>query len=251
MIPKREILFGAVRARVAAVAFDKDGTLLATEPFWRELYRLRFRLVAEEAGTEAAEEWRETMGVSPDLVFDRGGPFTLGSFEDEGLVTAVVLYRHTRRPWDECRRRGLEITARSNEMLDLRRAVQPLPGAVEAVTRLKAAGLAVGVVTSDNVERTVASMELAGLPASVWDFVLGAESVPRHKPAPDMIHRAAEQTGIAPEAFAVVGDSRVDMMMAKSAGALAVGVRELGRASAGVEELADVVLDGVYEIRVP
>lgn len=243
-----EVSFGARRAAVRAVAFDKDGTLLATEPFWRELFRLRYDLVCQAAGAVAARHWQDLMGISEAGEFDRTGPFALGSLEDEALVTAVALYSHTRKPWDQCRQDGMALIVRSNDLLDLGRAVQLLPRAREVVLSLKEAGIAVGVVTSDFVQRAVAGLELAGLPPSTWDFVIGAESVRVHKPAPDMILLASKLTGVAPCDFAVVGDARVDMLMARQAGALAVAVRENGRTASGVTDLADVVIDGVASI---
>lgn len=249
MTDSRLVWFGKHAAVVRAVAFDKDGTLLATGPFWQQLCRLRYKLVAEAAGPEAADRWRELVGISPDWVIDRTGPFGVGSMDEEVLVTAMAFYLATRAPWDQCRRQAAEIIHRTNTTLDPASAVQPLPGARDAVLRLKEAGLAVGVITSDYVERAVASLELIGLPASVWDFVLGAESIPRHKPAPDAVFEAASRIGATPQAFAIVGDSPVDMQMARSSGALAVGVREEGQTARGLEDIAEVVLDGVYEIR--
>lgn len=243
------ILFGSFAARVAAIAFDKDGTLLATEPFWRELYRIRYEQVLKIVGPAAAEEWREVLGASQDGRFDRGGPFTVGSAQEEMHLTAGVIYRHTRWPWDVCRRHGEEVFRRTDELIDLTRVAQPLPGVVETVKALKDRGLAVGIVTSDTADRALRSMELAGVSADTWDFVLGAESVERHKPAPDLILEASRITGVPPSQFAVVGDSRVDMEMAKNAGSLAVGVRENGNVGPGVEDVADVVIDGVKDIK--
>jgi phosphoglycolate phosphatase len=63
------------------------------------------------------------------------------------------------------------------------------------------------------------------------DVVLGAHG-PRHhfanrapsKPHPGMVLQALEETGVAPEDTAIIGDSTYDMAMAKAAGALALGV---------------------------
>jgi hypothetical protein len=137
-----EVSFGARRAAVRAVAFDKDGTLLATEPFWRELFRIRYDLVCQAAGAVAARHWQDLMGISEAGEFDRAGPFALGSLEDEALVTAVALYSHTRKPWDQCRQDGMALIVRSNDLLELGRAVQLLPRAREVVLSLKEAGIA-------------------------------------------------------------------------------------------------------------
>jgi phosphoglycolate phosphatase len=246
----RLVWFGPRSCAVRAIAFDKDGTLLATGPFWQQLAHLRHALVAEAAGERAAGIWLELMGIAPGWTIDRTGPFALGSFEEEVQVTAVALYRATGLPWTRCKAQAAEIIHRSNMALDPADFAQLLPGAREVVLGAKAAGLAVGVITSDFVQRAVASLEHVGLPASTWDFILGAESVPSHKPAPDAVLEAARLTCVPPEAFAVVGDSPVDMQMARAAGALAVGVRENGAETLGLSAVAEVVLDGVYEIRI-
>ena len=47
--------------------------------------------------------------------------------------------------------------------------------------------------------------------------------VPR-KPAPDMVHMAAEKLGLAPERCIYVGDSEVDVLTAKNAGMVCLSV---------------------------
>lgn len=44
------------------------------------------------------------------------------------------------------------------------------------------------------------------------------------KPHPDMIHRAVRETGVAPAAVVMVGDTSFDMEMARAAGVQAIGV---------------------------
>ena len=188
------------------------------------------------------------MGAGPDGSFDRGGPAALGSPLEESLVTATVLYRHTRLPWDVCRERAWELITAASASLDMSQAVRPAPGAVAAVLRLKAAGLKVGVATADSVAGARATLGSAGFPPDLWDFVLGADSVARQKPAPDLIREAARLIGVDPSTFAVVGDARVDMLMARQVGALAVAVREDGEVAPGVAELADVVIPGLAAI---
>jgi len=52
------------------------------------------------------------------------------------------------------------------------------------------------------------------------DLYLGGDSVPpdRHKPAPDLVLLAMDRLGVAPGRTAVVGDTRTDMRMGRSAG---------------------------------
>jgi HAD superfamily hydrolase (TIGR01549 family) len=54
--------------------------------------------------------------------------------------------------------------------------------------------------------------------------VVGAQTTPRMKPYPDPLEFAAEKMGVAPENCLMIGDTTVDMLTARAAGAQAVGV---------------------------
>ena len=70
----------------------------------------------------------------------------------------------------------------------------------------------------------------------------------RPKPAPDIVFAFADAVGLAPREIAVVGDNRVDLEMARSAGAIAVGVLTGNAAASDLEPLADVILPSVREV---
>src|SRR5438128_2264282 len=55
-------------------------------------------------------------------------------------------------------------------------------------------------------------------------LVLGGDSVPRKKPAPDPILRAASGLGVEAPECTVVGDTENDVRAGKAAGARAIGV---------------------------
>jgi histidinol-phosphate phosphatase family protein len=113
--------------------------------------------------------------------------------------------------------------------------VQPMPGAKQALDRLRAAGLRLGVVTNqsglargrftadqmDAVNRRVE--ELLG-PFDTWQVCPhddGAGCGCR-KPAPGMVTAAAAALGVAPWRCAVVGDIGRDMEAALAAGATGI-----------------------------
>jgi phosphoglycolate phosphatase-like HAD superfamily hydrolase len=100
--------------------------------------------------------------------------------------------------------------------------VRPLPGAMEAVTALRAvAGIAHGVVTG-NVQSTVpVKLRAAGYDPA-W-FPIGAyghESVSRNDLPPLALRRAAELTGraYAPDEVWVIGDTVSDVECARASG---------------------------------
>ena len=97
-----------------------------------------------------------------------------------------------------------------------------LPGVGDTLLALQAAGRDLGVCSNKPVaitERLLAGMELAGRPlADLFDCVLGPESVPRRKPAPDMLREAMTRTGHDASDTLYVGDMSIDVATARAAG---------------------------------
>jgi histidinol-phosphate phosphatase family protein len=115
------------------------------------------------------------------------------------------------------------------------RGVRPVAGAREALDRLRAAGIALGVVTNQPRvgEGDLSENELAAIHAHI-DDVLGpfqtwnvcthartAECACR-KPRPELVLAAAKTLGIAPSACVVVGDIGSDVEAATAAGARSI-----------------------------
>lgn len=115
---------------------------------------------------------------------------------------------------------------------DDERRVVPMPTAVAAVTRARAAGCRVGVITNQSgIARGLVSRE--GL-SRIHDRVtalFGEFDVWRvcphgpddgcscRKPAPGMVSSAAAELGVAPERVVVIGDIAADIDAASAAGA--------------------------------
>jgi phosphoglycolate phosphatase len=78
--------------------------------------------------------------------------------------------------------------------------------------------------------------------------VIGGDDLNTRKPDPEGLHRLCAAAGVAPEEAALVGDSAVDILTAKNAGALSVGVR-WGYDREGVErEGPDVAINHPAEL---
>jgi phosphoglycolate phosphatase-like HAD superfamily hydrolase len=100
----------------------------------------------------------------------------------------------------------------------------PVTGLVETLAILTGRDLALGVATSDGTAATRAALAMLGV-SPYLPHVFGYDSVPRPKPAPDMVHAFAAATGLDPGEIAVVGDNVHDLHMARAAGAgAAIGV---------------------------
>jgi histidinol-phosphate phosphatase family protein len=113
--------------------------------------------------------------------------------------------------------------------------VQPMPGAREALARLRAAGVPTAVVSNQSgvARGRLTPAQVTAVNARLDDLVgpLGPVEWCPHgpgdgcdcrKPAPGLILRAAARLGVAPEECAVIGDIGADVEAARAAGARGV-----------------------------
>lgn len=111
-------------------------------------------------------------------------------------------------------------------------AVRPVPGAAEALARLRAAGVATAVVSNQSgvARGLLTPAQVDAVHARLADLVgpLGPVLVCPHgpdegctcrKPAPGLVLAAAARLGVAPHECAVVGDIGSDVEAALRAGA--------------------------------
>jgi D-glycero-D-manno-heptose 1,7-bisphosphate phosphatase len=147
--------------------------------------------------------------------------------------------------------------------------VVPVPGARRAVQALRAAGVAIGVVTNqsaiargsatrEQVDATNARVdELIG-PFDVWEVCPHGpdDDCACRKPRPGMVLRAAERLGVAPDECVVIGDIGADMAAARAAGAAGILVptdatraEEIDDADVATESLVDAVALVLHSLR--
>jgi HAD superfamily hydrolase (TIGR01509 family) len=105
------------------------------------------------------------------------------------------------------------------EMLPERR---PLPGAVELLGELRKEGIPHGIATSGRRPEIDASLDALGLGDET--VVVERGHVDRAKPEPDLFLTCAERIGISPADCYVVGDAVWDLLAARRAGMLSVGL---------------------------
>ncbi|MCF0091235.1 (S)-2-haloacid dehalogenase 4A [Micromonospora sp. MH99] len=98
------------------------------------------------------------------------------------------------------------------------RAYRPYPDAVRALTRVRAAGLAVGVLTNGSTGRQTGKLRAIGL-LGLCDVVCVSQDLAAAKPDPDAFLRACERLGQPPGAVLMVGDNHEwDVRAARAAG---------------------------------
>ena len=123
------------------------------------------------------------------------------------------------------------------ELLPERR---PLPGAVQLLADLRAAGVVHGIATSGRRPEIDASLEALGVAPDL--VVVERGDVERAKPEPDLFLACAERLGVSPGECYVIGDAVWDLLAARRAGMLSVGLL-----SGGYGE-AELTSAGAYRV---
>jgi HAD superfamily hydrolase (TIGR01509 family) len=184
---------------VTALIFDLDGTLIDTV----YAHVFAWQRALSEAGL-TIDGWRihRRIGMSGGL-FARAVARELGRRLTQEEVEAVQ-NRHGQL---------------FRELLPERR---PLPGAVELLRELREAGIPHGIATSGRRPEIDASLDALGVgPETV---VVDRGDVRRAKPAPDLFLEAQARIGAAPADCYVIGDAVWDLLAARRAGMLSVGL---------------------------
>jgi len=120
--------------------------------------------------------------------------------------------------------------------------VVPLPGTAELLATLTELGLPWAIATSGR--REVANRTLALLDVPPHVPIVTRDEVAHAKPDPDLFLRAAEKLGAPIAHSIVVGDSVWDLLAARRAGALGIGLLSGGY---GADELQNAGAYRVYE----
>lgn len=101
--------------------------------------------------------------------------------------------------------------------------VRPLPGAVRLLEHLRRVGIPFAIATSGRMITAKYNLEALGVDADTT-VVVTRDDVRRGKPDPDLFVAAAERLGADVEASVIVGDSIWDMLAARRARGLGVGL---------------------------
>jgi HAD superfamily hydrolase (TIGR01509 family) len=119
---------------------------------------------------------------------------------------------------------------------------QPLPGAIEILADLRRHRVPHGIATSGRRPEIDASLEVLGVPEDM--VVVERGEVARAKPEPDLFLACAERLGVPAASCYVVGDAVWDLLAARRAGMLSIGLLSGGY---GADELLAAGAFRVYD----
>jgi len=205
---------------VPAFLFDLDGTLI--DSVYQHV--LAWREALEHAGTELSV-WRihRRIGMSG------------------GLLPVHALLRETGRKMTAVDRENLQ-KWHAEAYQKFVSQVRPLPGAVGLLATLSKANVPYAIATSGRLESAQPSLEALEINRGVP--VVTRDEVRHAKPDPDLFFAAAARLGVSIHDAVVVGDSVWDLLAARRARALGVGLASGGY---GPEELERAGAYRVYD----
>ena len=136
---------------------------------------------------------------------------------------------------------GKALQARHGELFrELLPERKPLPGAVELMRFLQDAKLKFGIATSGRRPEIDASLDALGIAPDVP--IVQRSDVARAKPEPDLFFACQRKLGVEPRDCYVIGDAVWDLLAARRAGMLSIGLLTGGY---GEDELAKA---GAYRV---
>jgi HAD superfamily hydrolase (TIGR01509 family) len=119
--------------------------------------------------------------------------------------------------------RAQAVDRRAGEIFsELNRDPRPLPGVVELLRALDAAGVPWAIATSSRREQVATSVEALSLPRP--PTIVDGSHVAQAKPAPDLLLYAADQLDLPTHRCWYAGDATWDMRAARAASMVGVGV---------------------------
>jgi beta-phosphoglucomutase family hydrolase len=182
---------------IGAVLWDMDGVLVDTAPFHYQAWRALFAGLGKDLSDE---EFRRTFGLRNDDILRAN----LGDMPPERLT--------------ELGRRKEELFREA-----IRGKVQPLPGAVALVRRLRESGVKTAVVSSAPRQNVETLLDALGI-SDGFDALVAEEDAERGKPDPQGFLVAAERLGERPEDCVVIEDAPGGVEAAKRAGMRCIGL---------------------------
>jgi HAD superfamily hydrolase (TIGR01549 family) len=193
-----------------AFLFDLDGTLV--DSVYQHV--LAWREALEESGIELAV-WRihRRIGMS-------GGLFVNALLREIGRTVT---------------REQVERMQQAHMQAFLRQAgqVRPLPGARELLSYLSSQEVKWAIATSGRQQSAQPALDMLGVGSDV--VIVTRDQVAHAKPDPDLFEAAAFRLGVSIESSIVVGDSVWDLLAARRARALGVGLLSGGYGEAELQ----------------
>ena len=199
---------------IAAVIFDKDGTLADGRAYLMQLgWERSHRLDQWHPG--AGDRLRRAFGIDGHFL-DPFGLLAVGTHQENAIAAATYL-AETGCSWQNALHHVQDIFHKADQALPPKAAhTPPFPGIAALLEHLSEAGLKLAVLSSDSQENVTAFLEQHNL-QHFFQGWMGAEPGKPNKPDPALVDDLCRQLGVPPAAAVMIGDTPGDLQMAMAA----------------------------------
>lgn len=222
---------------IAAIIFDKDGTLFDFDATWGAWAR---NAMLELSAGDAAQAARLGGVIGYD--------YAAGRFARDSVVIAGTVFEVAERLLPEVPGLAMAELIATLDAVAQRAPQIPAVDLPRCLGGLRASGRRLGIATNDAEASARVHLAKAGV-ADYFEFIAGYDSGHGAKPAPGQLLAFAAKIGVAPRQVAMVGDSLHDMAAARAAGMRAVAVLTGPAQRETLAPAADVVLNTIDDLQ--
>ncbi|MCL6742899.1 phosphoglycolate phosphatase [Kosakonia sp. R1.Fl] len=204
---------------IQGIAFDLDGTLVDSAPgLTAAVDSALYALELPQAGEARVVTW---IGNGADVLMERAFNWARQERTSQRVAQGKPDVGHDIPQEEQIRmlrklfNRYYEETVEEGSFL--------FPDVAQTLAALHAKGLPLALVTNKPTPFVAPLLEALGI-AQYFTFVVGGDDVVNKKPHPEPLLLVCKKLNIQPHELLFVGDSRNDILAAKAAGSVCVGM---------------------------
>lgn len=183
-----------------AVIFDMDGVMVDSEPYHYSADSEIFSMLGLDLGSQERDQF---LGISASDMY----------------ACLISRYKLNQTPEELL---DLDISLRKQHLLPPRTYLEPFPGLIPLLERLKALQIPLAVASSSVQELVIPILAGTGT-AHFFSQIITGDQVSRAKPDPEIFILAAQKLKIHPGQCVVIEDSANGIRAARSAGMRCIG----------------------------
>lgn len=226
---------------IKGILFDKDGTLLKFNEIWIQIANEVIEELLESIGEKENEALKEKLSDSIGFrngKIDEKGYLASGTSLDISTAFNSVLPKEMPHLHQWLSERLLHKT---REQID---NVKPVCNLDLLFSALNDKGIITGIATSDDYETTILCLQQLGI-ANYVQFI-GTADLYKKKPDPEVVEEFCNKFHLKREEVVIVGDTVIDMQLAKNSNAkYGIGVMSGVGSYKELSQLAHYVIPSV------
>lgn len=221
--------------QVKAIIFDKDGTLMAFDPYWAAVADAALSALSLQLGVGQYQyEMKRSIGLLGNTT-EKNSIIQKGTYEQAAEAINTVL-KNVKSP---ARVSGREIETIFTQSAEAGTVCPACEGLSLLMKRLRDKGILLFLVTTDISAITYRCLDELGITGCFQEIITDDGNLPP-KPDPAAIRYLLQKYGLQPDEICMVGDTQTDMIFAQEGGITGICVGDGGFENPGSIQIPDV-----------